>query len=140
MLLITHDIYLAEACADRLWLVHAARVRPYDGDLEDYRDLVLSADRPSAKGAKAPIDAPASAAEKPKSSPFTLKQRVAAAEKILAETQAKLAALDAQLSDPDLFARDPIGAAAIAKEREAAASRLAEAEDAWLAASAALEG
>jgi ATP-binding cassette subfamily F protein 3 len=37
VLLITHDIYLAEACADRLWLVYHGRARQYDGDLEDYR-------------------------------------------------------------------------------------------------------
>ena len=48
VLMITHDIYLAEACADRLWLVYHGRARQYDGDLEDYRKLSLAADgRPS---------------------------------------------------------------------------------------------
>ena len=46
VLLITHDIYLAEACADRLWLVYHGRARQYDGNLEDYRKLVAAADRP----------------------------------------------------------------------------------------------
>ena len=50
VLLITHDVYLAEACADRLWLVHDGHARAYDGDLSDYRSLVLNADRPDGKG------------------------------------------------------------------------------------------
>ncbi|HBF89796.1 MAG TPA: energy-dependent translational throttle protein EttA, partial [Hyphomonas atlantica] len=53
VLLITHDVYLAEATADRLWLVNNGRAAPYDGDLADYRALVMKADRDDTKGAKA---------------------------------------------------------------------------------------
>ena len=35
--LISHDPHLIELTADRLWLVEGGRVRPFDGDLEDYR-------------------------------------------------------------------------------------------------------
>jgi ATP-binding cassette, subfamily F, member 3 len=52
VLLITHDIYLAEATADRLWLVKDGRATTYDGDLADYRALVMKADRAEAKDAK----------------------------------------------------------------------------------------
>lgn len=45
VLLITHDVYLAEATADRLWLVNKGRAKVYDGDLGDYRKLVIAADR-----------------------------------------------------------------------------------------------
>jgi ATP-binding cassette subfamily F protein 3 len=45
VLLITHDVYLAEATADRLWLVNNGRAKRYDGDLKDYRKLVMAADR-----------------------------------------------------------------------------------------------
>ncbi|MEJ0058718.1 MAG: ATP-binding cassette domain-containing protein [Terricaulis sp.] len=80
VLLITHDIYLAEAVADRLWLVHASRARPYEGDLEDYRALVLAADRPGAElTVSAPEPAPAKPAVKAPSA-FTLKQRLSEAE------------------------------------------------------------
>jgi ATP-binding cassette subfamily F protein 3 len=45
VLLITHDVYLAEATADQLWLVKDGSATRYDGDLQDYRALVLQADR-----------------------------------------------------------------------------------------------
>jgi ATP-binding cassette subfamily F protein 3 len=45
VLLITHDVYLAEATADRLWLVNKGRAKRYDGDLKDYKKLVMQADR-----------------------------------------------------------------------------------------------
>ncbi|MEQ8405225.1 MAG: ABC-F family ATP-binding cassette domain-containing protein [Oceanicaulis sp.] len=45
VVLITHDVYLAEGTADQLWLVKDGRASRYDGDLNDYRKLVLQADR-----------------------------------------------------------------------------------------------
>jgi ATP-binding cassette subfamily F protein 3 len=41
VILISHDWHLLELTADRLWLVGDGRVRPFDGDLEDYRKLML---------------------------------------------------------------------------------------------------
>ena len=45
VLLITHDVYLAEATAERLWLVNDGKAKRYDGDLRDYKKLVMQADR-----------------------------------------------------------------------------------------------
>ncbi len=45
VLLITHDVYLAEATADQLWLVKDGRALRYDGDLRDYKKLIMQADR-----------------------------------------------------------------------------------------------
>ena len=45
VLLITHDVYLAEATADRLWLVNNGKAKRYDGDLRDYKKLVMASDR-----------------------------------------------------------------------------------------------
>ena len=69
VILVSHDRYLIEACADRLWLVADGGVAPFDGDLDDYRRLVLSdggtagdgADRnaQSAPGAREPGRDPA---------------------------------------------------------------------------------
>jgi len=140
VLLITHDIFLAEACADRLWLVHNGRAKPYDGDLEDYRNLVLEADRPRERAAAKSAPAPAEQAPKPaKASAFTLKQRLVAAEKALEDAQQALHALDAELADPTLFSRDAKRAALLAKQRADVAAKLEAAEAAWMEASEALE-
>ena len=42
VILITHDIHLIELIADNLWLVKDGCCRPYDGDLADYRNLLLA--------------------------------------------------------------------------------------------------
>jgi ATP-binding cassette subfamily F protein 3 len=47
VILISHDRHLIEATADRLWLVKDGSVKPYDGDMADYRRDVVgdAADR-----------------------------------------------------------------------------------------------
>ncbi|MCR8826722.1 ABC-F family ATP-binding cassette domain-containing protein [Pseudosulfitobacter koreensis] len=51
VILVSHDMHLLGLVADRLWLVSDGTVRPYDDDLESYRKMLLSADKP-AKPAK----------------------------------------------------------------------------------------
>lgn len=43
VIMVSHDRYLIEACADQLWVVADQKVTTYDGDLDDYRRMVLSA-------------------------------------------------------------------------------------------------
>ena len=50
VILVSHDRYLIEACADRLWLVSGGQVTPFDGDLDDYRALVLGERRTQKDG------------------------------------------------------------------------------------------
>ena len=42
VILVSHDRHLIEACADRLLLVANGQVVPFDGDLDDYQQLVLT--------------------------------------------------------------------------------------------------
>jgi len=42
VILISHDRHLIELTADQLWLVADGRVKPYEGDLDDYRRLLLA--------------------------------------------------------------------------------------------------
>lgn len=53
VLLITHDVFLAEATADQLWLVKDGEATMYEGTLNDYRTLVSQADRRTANKTKA---------------------------------------------------------------------------------------
>jgi len=52
MVLVSHDRALLRACCDRLLLIDGGRLRPFDGDLDDYRDWLTEqrAQRESAGG------------------------------------------------------------------------------------------
>ena len=43
VVLVSHDWHLVELVADRLWLVADGTVWPFDGDLDDYRRMLLGA-------------------------------------------------------------------------------------------------
>jgi ATP-binding cassette subfamily F protein 3 len=45
LVVVAHDRHLLRATADELWLVADGRVAPFEGDLDDYRDWVLSRGR-----------------------------------------------------------------------------------------------
>jgi len=143
VILVSHDRYLLEACADRLWLVADGRVTPFDGDLDDYVRLVLSErSGRSASEKSAPqadrAQARRAAAEK-RAETAPLRKRVQKAEGEIARLTTELDKLDAALADGTLFARDAAKAAALAKTRADTANALAAAEEEWLAASEALE-
>jgi len=141
-ILISHDRHLIEACADRLWLVADGTVGPYEGDLDDYRRLVLGRDARASDTREAAekvsrTDQRRAAAEK-REELKPLKRRIDAAEKTVARLSFDIAAIDQQLAD-GLFARDPAKATALSKQRAEAADALALAEEDWLTASAAYE-
>jgi ATP-binding cassette, subfamily F, member 3 len=147
VMLVSHDRYLIEACADRLWLVANGQVTPFEGDLDEYRDQVLAerggakSAEPARKGAE-PLrgrgEIRRAAAEK-RVELAPLRRRIAEAESAVKRHGQEIAAIDAALAEPGLFARDPGRAAVLAKGRAEAASALARAEDDWLEASAAFE-
>ena len=53
VILVSHDPHLVECVADRLWLVADGTCKPYDGDLDDYRNLVVQQRKNERDGAKA---------------------------------------------------------------------------------------
>jgi ATP-binding cassette subfamily F protein 3 len=134
VIMVSHDRYLIEACADRLWVVADQAVTAYDGDLDDYRRMVLSA-----SGARLPSRERAKENAKPergkteKRSP--LRQRIAQAEAEIERINGIIAKIDTALALPDLFTRDPKQAAQLSKARAGAESALLRAEEDWLEAS-----
>jgi ATP-binding cassette subfamily F protein 3 len=144
IILVSHDRYLLEACAERLWLVADGTVTPFDGDLDDYGRMVLAArgGGKSENGRAAPQAARADlrrAAAERRAELAPLRQRIMAAEKEIARRNAELAKLDATLADPQAFARNPQRGAQLAKARAEAAAAIAQAEEDWLDASSAYE-
>ncbi len=140
VLLITHDVYLAEATADRLWLVKDGRVSPYEGDLADYRALVLSAERvpeiPSARAAGGSSVSARKLLAQQRESIAPLKRRASELERTCERLQAELARIDAALSTPDT---PPEQLAALGKARASKLTELEAAEAAWLEAMEAYE-
>jgi ATP-binding cassette subfamily F protein 3 len=139
VIMVSHDRYLIEACADQLWVVADHTVTTYDGDLDDYRRMVLSArgmrtnsrDRGSNERGNG-RDKPARNGNEKR---VPLKQKISEAEAEIARINGIIAKIDTALALPDLFTRDPKQAAQLSKARAGAASALQRAEEEWLAAS-----
>ena len=134
VIMVSHDRYLIEACADRLWVVADGAVTSFEGDLDEYRRDVLSArsraDADVARNGKA--DKP----ERPKvEKRGSLKQRIANAEAEIARISEIIAKIDTALALPDIFTRDPKQAAQLSMARANAATALERAEEEWLEAS-----
>jgi ATP-binding cassette subfamily F protein 3 len=144
VILVSHDRYLLEACVDRLWLVSGGRVKPFDGDLEDYHRFVLSSDsRQNTVGSKSttrpdPVQARRAAAEK-RVDTAPLRKRISQVEGVIAQLTRQLGKLDTTLSDGELFTKDPARAADLSKTRANVVAALAKAEEEWIAVSSALE-
>jgi ATP-binding cassette, subfamily F, member 3 len=145
VILVSHDRYLLDACAERLWLVAGGGVTSFEGDLDDYRREVLAgrlgqeAIAPRTSGAQVSRSERRRVAAERRIELAPLRARIAAAEAEMARLTRELERIDAALAAPDLFTRDPARAAAHAKARSEAAAALARSEEDWLSASAAYE-
>jgi len=56
VLLISHDPHLVSLVADRLWLVNDGNVLPFEGDIEDYKKLVLEQARSAGKSKSSVVE------------------------------------------------------------------------------------
>ncbi len=132
VVLVSHDRYLLEACADRLWLVADGNVRAFDGDMDDYARLVLSKTRTEEPNSAAPApNAPPSVVPKRRDA-GQMRRTLAAAEEKVEKLTTLLARVDAALASPEAFTRNPPEAARLAAQRAELAEALAAAEDHWL--------
>ena len=137
VIMVSHDRYLIEACADQLWVVANQTVTTYDGDLDDYRRMVLSiGDTRGSRERGSERSKESAKPERGKSERRTpLKQRIAEAEAEIERINGIIAKIDTALALPDLFKRDPKQAGQLSKARAGAESALRRAEENWLEAS-----
>ena len=141
VLLITHDPHLVELVADQLWLVHDGSVKPFDGDLDEYRALLAERARPAAKGGDAGTRrderrerADARAALAP------LRKKVKDAEARMVRLAKERAVIEALLANPDLYAPARKAEVTAAQSKLVALKRLIQAaESEWLEAEETLE-
>src|SRR5579871_4332902 len=138
VIMVSHDRYLIEACADRLWVVADHAVTNFDGDLDDYRRLVLSSRSerapPRETAERAPLRDKPERTRGERQKPA--RQRIAEAEAEIDRVSGIIAKIDAALALPDIYTKDPKQAAQLSQARANAANALAKAEEDWLEASA----
>lgn len=134
VVLVSHDRRLIESTADTLLLVADGVVRPFEGDLDDYKQFLLSGDgrRPqTAKEDRTAKGARRDSADKRKALK-PLKERVETEERQIEALTAEIQKYDGTLSDPLLFTQDPGKANAVSKKRAEAQRKLKAVEERWL--------
>ncbi|WP_046864934.1 ABC-F family ATP-binding cassette domain-containing protein [Microvirga massiliensis] len=145
VILVSHDRFLIEACADRLWLVGNGTVKPFEGDLEEYRRLVLAGAldeevRPAKKGGDTGSrqDERRAAAER-RVALAPIRKRIETVEARLLRLTEIIAKIDAALADGAAFQQDPEKALDLSHKRAEAAAALHRLEEEWLTLSSELE-
>ncbi|KAA0698235.1 ABC transporter ATP-binding protein [Neorhizobium sp. P12A] len=137
VILISHDRYLIEATVDRLWLVNNGTVTTFEGDMDEYRDLIVSSGKKKEEKPQLAEDAGSKADQRKlnadrRASLAPLKKKINEIESLTAKLEKQIQALDAELADPALYEKTPAKAADKAKQRGEAAAKLAAAEEQWL--------
>jgi ATP-binding cassette subfamily F protein 3 len=146
VILISHDRHLIEATVDRLWLVNNGTVTSFEGDMEEYRDLIVASGKKKDDEKQKQSEDQSSKADQRKlnadrrASLAPLKKKINEIESLTGKLEKLIQALDAELADPALYEKAPAKAADKARQRGEAAARLAAAEEQWLELSAEYEG
>jgi len=141
VILVSHDSHLLELTCDRLLLVGDGQCTPFDGDMDDYKRLLLEKSRMAntsangedrAKGGKKKEDRRDRAAQRAQLAP--LKKAEQKAEKVMEEWAEKVAALQERLADPKLYDGSADKLTDLQKSLGEAEKKLEAAEEAWMAA------
>lgn len=143
VLLVSHDRHLLRASCDELWLVRDGKLSEFDGDLDEYAEIVLKDKKarnaaPEDSGAPAPVNrkeqrrneaqerARISALSKP------LKKELSKIEKELDLANKEKSALDLKLADTDFYQGNQEEVAEALKRHGELSSKIDELEGRWL--------
>ncbi|HTO39571.1 MAG TPA: ABC-F family ATP-binding cassette domain-containing protein [Rhizomicrobium sp.] len=134
VILVSHDRRLIESTADTLLLVADGTVKPFDGDLDDYKTFLLSGDgrRPGSTKEDKPSKAARRADADRRKALKPLKERVETEEKQIEVLSVEIKKYDATLADPLLFVQDVNKANAVSKKRADAMRKLKAVEERWM--------
>ena len=152
IILITHDPHLVDMVADRLWLVRNGGVEPFEGDLEEYRKLLIEQRRAEQRGQKNSMSGDNSQrdADRKENRRQTAESRAAiaplkrAAEQAEKETMRQhrnVAKLEEELANPALYSNpgDNQKVSELQKRLAQTRRKLEMVEQEWLEASQAYE-
>ncbi|MEM6547427.1 MAG: ABC-F family ATP-binding cassette domain-containing protein [Pseudomonadota bacterium] len=139
VILITHDPHLVDLVADRLWLVRDGQVSVFDGDLQDYRRLLLSPPAPAQGGTTPALRSGRHEKAAARQALAPLRSDVRTCEERLEKIAEMLARIDERLADPGLYQGPADKIEALHKKRAEISDAQDRAETLWLAASERLE-
>lgn len=135
VILVSHDRFLVEACADRFWMVSGGTVSAYDGDMDDYRKLVLSG--PPAPPRAAQEQTSTREGERKQAAIkrldiAPLRKRARELEERIVHLTGLIARVDKMLGKGDTYQSNPAKAAELSRQRAELAIALERAEETWL--------
>jgi ATP-binding cassette subfamily F protein 3 len=140
VILISHDPFLVESVADRLWLVKDGAVKPFEGDMDDYRALLLSERGAGGRVAVDTAAPPRKRGAERRRALAPLRTEVATCEARIAALNDMKAKVEALLADPALYTgADPARFETLTQKRAEIVEGLARAEALWLDAQERLE-
>ena len=144
VILVSHDQYLLEACADRLWLVADGRVQNFDGDMARLPQVSCWTARKSPakknrEAATANVADQRRDAAKARKDAAPLAKKVQAADEKMARFTGLIERIDLALADPRAFERSPAEATKLSQQRAELERALMAAEEEWLELSAEYE-
>ncbi len=122
---------------ERLWLVREGGVKAFEGDLDEYRQIVL-ADAKGEPAADRDDNAKVNKAEQRKlaaqkrEAMAPLQKKIKETEALIQKLQKQIQGFSSQLEDPALYEKEPQKAVRINKDMSDTRSALADAEDKWL--------
>ena len=146
IILVSHDSHLVETVADQLWLVQDGRVETFSGDMEDYKQLLLSRRGAATNPSNAVTPAAGSGVKKlspgreKRQATSHLRAQVKGCERAMKQLADEKARLEAVMAEPGFYdAGDPTKVQQTVSRLQAVTTELADAEMAWLEAEEALE-
>ena len=152
VVIVSHDRSLLDASVDRLWLVAGGTIAPFEGDMDEYRRLILSGKSANTPAATPEIEIvetpsrPAISAQDRRRDAAQKREALAPMRKKIKDLEAQIAKLNQEiaraekaLADPDLYSEDPGRVSALSKFRADAEKLLMSTEEEWLSLSAELE-
>ena len=149
LVVVSHDRHLLRSTTDDLYLVHDAKVEPFDGDLEDYQQWLTDVQKQENQPADAPKENGNSAQARKdqkrrdaelRTQTQPLRKELARLEKEMEKLNAQLAAAEEKLGDSGLYDQSRKAELTDCLQQQASAkSGLEECEMAWLEAQEQLE-
>ncbi|MEQ9609965.1 MAG: ABC-F family ATP-binding cassette domain-containing protein [Kiloniellaceae bacterium] len=148
VILVSHDAHLVELVADRLWLVTDGGVASFDGDMDDYRKLLMEQrrqersrqreDKPEREDVVSKKDKRRAAAEA-RAAVADLRKAARQAEAQLEKLNRQKDELEKKLADPEVYDGPTARLQELHIKFGQIKQTIAEAEDRWLELQTALE-